>query len=126
MKKIFTLLAITLTLALPIVSCSADDVSAKQAQTDRESLEIPNDENNSSVPYNQLALYVSKTIAPRGTMISFTTMLNGVDVTNQVTYYANNLAIEGSSIASVFPGTFQIKAKLAGFTDSQTINVTFN
>lgn len=125
MKKIFTLLAILLVLVLPIVSCSSDDVSAKQAETDRESLEIPNDEDHSNIQFNQLALYVSKTAAQTGEMVTFTTVLNGVDVTNQVSYFINNIQIGGYSIASNFPGTFQIQAKMEGYIDSPVVTVVY-
>jgi len=125
MKKIFTLLAISLVLVLPIVSCTADDESAKQAQTDKESLEIPADTDNSNIQHNQLALYASATQVPAGTLVTFTTMLNGVDVTNQASYFVNNIAVGGSSIASVSPGTFYVKAKLEGYIDSPTVTVVY-
>jgi len=125
MKKIFTLLAISLVLALPIVSCSADDESAKQAQTDRDSLEIPADQDNSSIQHNQLALYASATNVNVGTLVSFTTVLNGVDVTNEVTYYVNNLPVGGSSITSTLNGTFSVQAKLEGYIDSPIVTVVY-
>lgn len=125
MKKIFTLFAILLVLVLPIVSCSSDDVSAKQAETDRGSLEIPNDEDTSNIQHNQLALYVSKASAQTGELVTFTTMLNGVNVTNQVSYFINNIEIGGYSIASNFPGTFQVQAKLEGYIDSPIVTVVY-
>nr|WP_317633067.1 hypothetical protein [uncultured Flavobacterium sp.] len=125
MKKIFTLLAISLVLVLPIVSCSADDESAKQAQTDRDSLEIPGDENNSSIQHNQLALYASATQVPVGTLVTFTTNLNGINVTNEVTYYVNNIEVGGNSIASTLNGTFQVQAKLEGYIDSPIVTVVY-
>jgi len=125
MKKIFTLLAISLVLVLPIVSCSTDDESAKQAEKDRNELEIPDDNNNSQIKHNQLALYVSAKNVPVRTLVSFTTMLNGVDVTNQVTYYVNNISISGNSIASTLNGTFKIQAKLDGYIDSPIATVVY-
>lgn len=125
MKKIFTLLAISLVLVLPIVSCSADDESAKQAQTDKESLEIPGDTDNSNIQHNQLALYASATQVPTGTLVSFTTMLNGVDVTNEASYFINNIEIGGSSISSIYAGAFRVQAKLEGYIDSPIVTVIY-
>lgn len=125
MKKIFTLLAISLVLVLPIVSCTSDDESAKQAQTDRESLIIPGDEDNSNIQHNQLALYASATNVSVRTLVSFTTMLNGEDVTNNVTYYVNGIQVGGSSIASTSSGTFRVQAKLEGYIDSPIVTVVY-
>ncbi|WP_177763062.1 hypothetical protein [Flavobacterium sp. I3-2] len=125
MKKIFKLFAISLVFVLPIVSCTTDDESAKQAQTDKESLEIPGDEGSSNIQHNQLALYVSASNVSAGSLVSFTTVLNGEDVTNEVTYYVNDLQIGGSSITSAFPGTFRVKAKLNGYIDSPTVTVVY-
>lgn len=125
MKKLFTLLAITLVLVLPIVSCSADDESAKQAETDRESLEIPANGDNSNIQFNQLALYASATDVQVGTLVAFTTMLNGIDVTNEVTYYVNNIEVGGTSITSIYNGTFKVQAKLEGYIDSPIVTVVY-
>ena len=125
MKKILTLLTLLFVLILPIVSCSSDDEAAKQAQTDKGSLIIPEDEDTAPVQQNQLALYVSANSVPVGTLVTFTTTLNGEDVTNQVSYFVNNIAIGGSSIASVNNGTFQIQAKLDGYIDSEIKTVIF-
>lgn len=125
MKKILTLLTLLFVLILPIVSCSSDDEAAKQAQTDKGSLIIPDDEDTTPVQQNQLALYVSANSVPVGTLVSFTTTLNGEDVTNQVSYFVNNIAIGGSSIASANNGTFQIQAKLDGYIDSEIKTVIF-
>jgi len=125
MKKIFRLLAILLVLVLPIVSCTSDDESAKQAQTDRESLEIPNDENASNIQKNQLALYASGKNVAVGTPVLLTTFLNGIEVTDQVTYYVNNRQVDGTSITSTLAGTFRIQAKLEGYIDSPIVIVTY-
>lgn len=125
MKKIFTLIAISLVTVFPIVSCSSDDVTAKQAETDRNDLVIPDDENNSNIKHNQLALYASATQVNVGTLVSFTTVLNGINVTNQATYYVNGLEIGGSSISSIFNGTFNVQAKLEGYIDSPIVTVIY-
>lgn len=125
MKKIFKLFAISLVFVLPIVSCTTDDESAKQAQTDKESLEIPGDEGTSNIQHNQLALYASGTTVNVGTLVSFTTVLNGEDVTNDVTYYVNGLQVGGSSITSAFNGTFRIQAKKEGYIDSPVVTVVY-
>ncbi|RRJ91660.1 hypothetical protein EG240_05520 [Paenimyroides tangerinum] len=125
MKKIFTLLAILLVLVLPIVSCSADDESAKLAQTDKESLEIPDDENSSNIQKNQLALYASGKNVSVGTPVLLTTFLNGTEVTDQVTYYVNNRQIDGTSITSTLSGTFKVQAKLEGYIDSPIVDVIY-
>lgn len=125
MKKLFRLLAISLVLVLPIVSCTTDDESAKQAQTDKESLIIPGDEDTSNIQHNQLALYASANNVTPGTLVSFTTMLNGEDVTNDVTYYVNNIQVGGSSISSIFNGTFRVQAKLEGYIDSPIVTVVY-
>jgi hypothetical protein len=125
MKKIFTLFAILLVLVLPIVSCTADDESAKQAQTDRESLEIPNDGTPSNIQQNQLALYASASNASVGTIVKLTTFLNGIEVTDRVTYYVNNRQVDGTSITSTLNGTFRVQAKLEGFIDSPIVTVTY-
>lgn len=125
MKKIFRLFAILLVLVLPIVSCTTDDESAKLAQTDKESLEIPTDENTSNIQKNQLALYASASNANVGTLVKLTTFLNGTEVTNQVTYYVNNRQVNGTSITSTLNGTFRIQAKLEGYIDSPIVTVTY-
>ena len=125
MKKLFTLFAISLVLVSPIVSCSSDDVSAKQAETDRNDLVIPEDGDNSNVKFNQLALYASATNVNVGTLVRFTTMLNGIDVTNEVTYYVNNIEVGGSSITSAYNGTFRVQAKLDGYLDSSIVTVVY-
>lgn len=125
MKKIFKLFAISLVFVLPIVSCTTDDESAKQAQKDKESLEIPGDEGTSNIQHNQLALYASGTNINIGTLVNFTTMLNGVDVTNEVTYYVNGIQVGGSSITSAYGGTFKIQAKKEGYIDSPVVTVIY-
>lgn len=125
MKNFLKLLTLLLVIILPIVSCSEEDEGAKQAQTDKDTLIIPGEGSQPSVQHNQLALYVTANEVPVGTVVTFTTILNGVNVTNQVTYYVNNLQIQGSSISSTQTGTFQVQAKLNGYIDSNIQTIVY-